>query len=231
MTVGNDVVDLADPETRLDRLHPRWGDRVFAASEQAALDRASATRPTGTATGERARHRLHWALWAAKESAYKARKRAEPEAVFSPREFVVELSALPHADGGAQGRVVHRGEAFAVEVRVEGACVHAVARRANATGVPAAGRPIHGLVVKAVAVAGDDPTRDVRRLAASAVAEALRVDAAQLDVTGRPPVVRHDGGPVDATVSLSHHGRFVAFAGLLPRARSGRRRSTARGGR
>ena len=102
MSIGNDVVDLADPETRLDGLHPRWDGRAFCAAERRAL----AASPS--------RHRLHWALWAAKESAYKARKRLDPHTVFSPREFEIELSPLP-AGGGpgvAVGRALHRGRAL-----------------------------------------------------------------------------------------------------------------------
>ena len=87
MSVGNDVVDLDDPDTRLDSLHPRWDERVFGAAERRALEASSS------------RHLLHWALWAAKESAYKARKRLDPHTVFSPREFEIELSPLPAGAG------------------------------------------------------------------------------------------------------------------------------------
>lgn len=215
MSVGNDVVDLADPECRLESLHPRWGERVFAASERAALERESDAGSNGP---RGARHRLHWALWAAKESAYKARKRREPEAAFSPREFFVELAAFPHGDGVALGRVVHRGAAFAVEVRLDGDCLHAVATSANATGqrvVPAV-PPNHGLVVKAVAAAGEDPSREVRRLAVEALGSALGFAPERLQITGRPPVVRHESHIIDVSLSLSHHGRFVAFACMLP---------------
>lgn len=201
MSVGNDVVDLADTESRTASLHPRWAERVFCAAEHAALEASPS------------RHRLHWALWAAKESAYKARKRRHPETAFSPREFVVELSPLPPGDGVALGRVVHRGAAFAVEVRLDGDCLQAVATSANEErGL--VGRTNNRLVVKAAAAAGD-PSRDVRRLAAETLGSALQLDPAQIEVAGRPPVVRHDGRPVEATVSLSHHGRFVAFAGVL----------------
>jgi hypothetical protein len=208
VSVGNDVVDLADAESRREGLHPRWGERVFTASERAALD---ASPPSE-------QHRLHWALWAAKESAFKARKRNHPEAAFSPRELVVELSPLPPGDGIAAGRVVHRGDVFTVEVRLEGTCLHAVATSANATGqrIPPAGGTTDGLAVKAVAAAGEDPSRDVRRLAAAALGSALHFDPRQLRITGRPPVVLHRGRGLDVILSLSHHGRFVAFACTLP---------------
>ena len=168
MSVGNDVVDLALPETRLGGLHRRWVERVFGAAEGEALDASPS------------RHLLHWALWAAKESAYKARKRLEPETVFSPKEFEVELSGLPRTGAGvALGRVVHRGDVFALEVRVDGESVHAVATSAEEAGAR---------VLWNVESALGDPGVAARRLAATAIGSALGLDPAGLRIVGRPPV-------------------------------------------
>ncbi len=215
MSVGNDVVDLEDPETHLDGLHPRWGERVFCHAEREALE------------ASRSRHRLHWALWAAKESAFKARKRLDPLAVFSPRQLEVELSELPATGNAvATGRVVHRseafprGEAFSLEVHVDGSSVHAVATSEDEAGAR---------VLWGVHETRGDPSRAARRLAALAIGSALRIDPAGVRVVGRPPVARLREGRTDFGLSLSHHGRFVAFACALPgaalagTARSGRR--------
>lgn len=196
MSVGNDVVDLADPETRLCGLHPRWGERVFCATERKALE------------ASRSRHRLHWALWAAKESAYKARKRLELEAVFSPKEFEVELSPLPTTGGGgvAVGRVLHRGDVFGLEVRLDGGSVHAVATSEDETGAR---------LLWKVERARGEPGFAARRLAAIAIGSALGLDPAGLQIVRRPPVATFRGHPIEVGVSLSHHGRFVAFACAL----------------
>jgi hypothetical protein len=191
VSVGNDVVDLADPESRLEGLHPRFDERVFGDGERAALE-ASASRQL-----------LHWAFWAAKESAYKARRRLDPSVVFSPREFEVELPPLPPAGGSAAGRVVHRGRCFALEVHADGAWVHAVARSGNAGGAR---------VVSAVERIADEPGLAVRHLAAATIAASLALGPDELLIVGRPPVVMHRGRPIEATVSLSHHGRFAAVA-------------------
>ena len=198
MSVGNDVVDLDEPETRLSGLHPRFDERVFGAAERAALE------------ASRSRHLLHWALWAAKESAYKALRRLEPETVFSPREFAVELSSLPApgAAGVAVGRVTHRAERFDLEVHLDEASVHAVARSEGEPG---------SLVLWQVAAVRDDAGGAVRRLAAAAIGSALALDAAELRIVGRPPMAFHRGRPLEAGLSLSHHGRLVAFACILPR--------------
>ena len=191
MSVGNDVVDLDDPETRLDGLHPRWCERAFCAAEHEALD------------ASRSRHRLHWVLWAAKESAFKARKRLEPRAVFSPREYEVELSPLPATAGVALGRVVHQGEVFDLEVRLHGASVHAVATSEDEVGAR---------VLWEVDRALGDPGVAARRLATTAIASALGLDPAGLRIVRRPPVATFRDHRIDLGVSLSHHGRFVAFA-------------------
>lgn len=195
MSVGNDVVDLDEPETRLDGLHPRWRERVFCAAERKALD------------ASRSRHQLHWALWAAKESAYKAQKRLDPETVFSPREFEVELSPLPAGggEGTALGRAVHRGRALGVEVRVNGACLHAVARSGGGD----------ARVLWGAEAALGDPGVGARRLAAAAIGRALGLDPAQVEIVRRPPVATFRDRRCEVGVSLSHHGRFVAFACAL----------------
>ena len=96
--LGNDVVDLVDPETRIDGLHTRFEERVFTSGERAAL--ATSRSP----------HVLRWALWAGTESAYKALKRLEPELVFAPRELEVQLSPPAVESGGrTAGQVTHRG--------------------------------------------------------------------------------------------------------------------------
>jgi phosphopantetheinyl transferase len=192
VSVGNDVVDLALPETRLGGLHPRWGERVFCDAERHALE------------ASRSRHLLHWALWAAKESAYKALKRLEPETVFSPREFEVELSSLPaNGAGAAVGRVVYRGEMFGLAVRVDGVSVHALATSEDEAGER---------VLWKVDDARGDPGTAVRRLAKSAIGSALGLDPAGLRIVNRPPVATFRDGRSRIGVSLSHHGRFVAFA-------------------
>src|SRR5574337_2138325 len=75
--VGNDVVDLADPQCLPLGTHPRFDQRVFAQSEL-RLIHASATPAW-----------MRWMLWAAKESAYKILRKQDPAMTFAPRRFVV----------------------------------------------------------------------------------------------------------------------------------------------
>jgi phosphopantetheinyl transferase (holo-ACP synthase) len=194
--LGNDVVDLADPETRLDGLHPRFSERVFTQAERSLLD-ACADRP-----------RLLWSLWAAKESAYKALKQAEPDLVFSPRELEVTLEPeSPPGSGCTAGVVACRDLVLDVCIRLADGSVHAVARGPGCAAVR---------VLSAVEPAGADPGLAVRRLATRVIGAALEVDETVLRISGRPPRVVQRGSRLDIALSLSHHGRFVAFAAGLP---------------
>jgi len=191
--IGDDVVDLADPEARADALHPRFDARVFAPAERAAL---AASADPG---------RLRWVLWAAKEAAYKLASQRDPRVVFSPRRFAVSLGArLP-------GRVLWPGGAARVQVRRVGDAAHATARPLDAPG---------GGLARGVAriAPGDDPSREARELARRGVARRLGLDARALYVVrrGRIPRLELPGGRALA-LSLSHHGAFVSFACELPR--------------
>jgi len=189
--IGNDVVDLLDPETHPGALHPRFDARVFTDDELRAL-RLSPTPG-----------RVRWLMWAAKESAFKALRRDDARVAFRPREFAV----TPCGGGGVvrhdTGRVP-----FRVQVTDAGA-LHVVAFDPEA--------PSDGAVC-GVAVAGADPPGvAARRMLIEALAPWMGTHAAALDVVqdGRVPYVRLRGVRLPIAVSLSHHGRFAAFACAL----------------
>jgi hypothetical protein len=209
VSLGNDVVDLGDPEARLDGLHPRFAERVFTPAEREALA-ASADRQL-----------LHWSLWAAKESAYKALARACPRTVFAPRAFEVDLPALPGGGAAVAGRVRHGGRSFALEVSLRGDALHAVAWD-EAGGFSGGGVPPWD-----VAIADGEAGAAVRRLAARAIGPTLGPPHEPPRIVGRPPIAVGATGSLDVVVSLSHHGRFVAFAAASVRIRDDCHRSFA----
>ena len=185
--LGNDVVDLDDPETR-QRRHPRFDARVFGAPERALI----AASPDAD--------RLRWLLWAAKESAYKALRQVDRAAVFAPPCFVVRLERAGRVRVDAGGRTI------CVEVAAGASCLHAVARAPEDTHPLCCG-------VAALATPGTESDR-VRRFAVETIARAFGLAASDLAIRrdGRIPVLCWRGRPSDAELSLSHHGRFVAFA-------------------
>lgn len=191
--LGNDVVDLEDREAAPGATHPRFDERVFAAEELECLRRSPSPG------------RLRWVLWAAKESAYKAAKKLDPRTIFSPRRFVVRLDA-------ANLGCVRVGERrFSIVARVERAVCHVVACAELPHGV---------IVVSGLQRLVSDarrpplPAYAVRRFTIDEMTPWLGARAGDLELVseGRVPRFRLSGRPVPADVSLSHHGRFVAFA-------------------
>jgi len=192
--IGNDVVDLADPDADPGRLHPRFDGRVFDPSERALI--AASTQPG----------RTRWILWALKESAYKAARKEEPATVFSPARFVVSRQ------DAASAIVCACGRRFRASISCGPGYVHAVAWQA---GDPPA---VTCVAVARLTTRETSPRSAVRRLVREQLAPALGVAPAALAIhrEARIPAVWVHGRPSGADLSLSHHGRFVAFACRLP---------------
>ena len=78
--IGNDVVDLNDADAHLDKIHPRFAERVLSRAEFAFW--IDSPHP---------RQALLWTYWAAKESAYKALSRFFPSISFSHKKFELDV--------------------------------------------------------------------------------------------------------------------------------------------
>jgi hypothetical protein len=197
--LGNDVVDLADPEAAEAALHPRFDARAFAPAERVRL----------AASPERAR--LRWVLWAAKEAAWKAARRGGLALPFHP--VAVETALGPALGGGFEGTATLGGVAFAVRVDVAGDAVHALAR--------APWLDPSRLLAALRRLRGEGPTLEAagaRALALDLASGALSAPRSELAVVraGRLPELRLRAAPVAAVLSLAHHGRFAAAALALP---------------
>jgi phosphopantetheinyl transferase (holo-ACP synthase) len=204
LLVGNDVVDLHDRESRSEALHPRFDIRVFAADEREALRASSSAHP------------LRWTLWAAKESAYKVAKKLDPAVRFLPRDFVVR------GVGEGQAVVMHETGPFDVQLHRTDQWVSAVATRtvanARSTRGPVDGGPVSS-GIEHLGTHGADPSRTVREFARAALALRMNLPPGQIRIAtdrGIPVALWRDRKlPVD--LSLSHHGRFVAWAWVARR--------------
>jgi phosphopantetheinyl transferase (holo-ACP synthase) len=208
--IGNDVVDLGDPESAAGACHARFDGRVFAPEELAALDASSSAQ----------RLRLRWTLWAAKEAAYKVARKHDATIVFSPRRFVVRLH------DPARATVEHHDRRFTIALETGARHVHAIARDGRIASkdlddaVTSPGGAARVVVGVAPLAAGSRacPGDAARALAITTVAPMLERAAHTLTIVrdGRIPRLCDAQGPLDTDVSLSHHGRFVAFACVLP---------------
>ncbi|MFP8879118.1 MAG: 4'-phosphopantetheinyl transferase superfamily protein [Myxococcota bacterium] len=186
--LGNDIVDLADPESSCGGQHPRFDRRVFSRCERAALSQS----PDPT--------RARWVLWAVKESAFKGLRRARPDTVFSPVRFVVDL------DSQLRGSVTYRDTRYSATVEMDRDCVHAIVSDDSA---PA------GTLWGSRRITDDSiASQQVRALALDRIADRLGIDRSDLSIdrVGRIPHLVHRGERTMATLSLSHHGSYVGFA-------------------
>jgi phosphopantetheinyl transferase (holo-ACP synthase) len=204
LIVGNDIVDLGDPEAyHTHRLRPQSGDkverpgdchpgfdtRVFAPSELATLESCESRRT------------MRWVLWAAKEAAYKAARQQRAEVIFSPVRFVVELNPT------LRGFVSYGDWRWPVRVQQRENCIHALVESDDD------GNTLWGsrhLTAKEL----EDPSRSVREFAITTIARRLSVSASDLRIerSGRiPRLFLASGGPPQA-LSLSHHGVYAGFA-------------------
>jgi len=207
LLVGNDVVDLRDGENQPHAIHPRFDERVFDSAEQ---------RDIGVAASP---HRMRWALWAAKESAYKVARKMDPRVVFSPRAFSVRLPGSEIGPGRALvAEVRHAVGLFHVDLRSTDDWLHAVAT------VSGRGRDaVHWSVQAVRALPGGlasaavhrEASERVRRLARSTLASALALVPSDIVIAAaakRAPHVWWRGHSLGVDLSLSHHGRYVACA-------------------
>jgi phosphopantetheine--protein transferase-like protein len=210
--VGNDVIDLKEPENRGKSGDHRFLDRVFTAPERAMI---AAARPPDT---------LLWSLWAAKEAAYKAVSGGDPSVCSIPRRYPVlidggEKSGTTDAAQGPEGRltgrvITPRGE-VALRITMTDDYVHAVVAGSESVLAGVIGQVDRMDPAEAEAPGGESGfvrgqlLREIARRLDCPVADlAVLTDQSGSDA---PRVVLR-GRPLAVNISLSHDGRFSAFA-------------------
>ncbi|MDP3097105.1 MAG: 4'-phosphopantetheinyl transferase superfamily protein [Syntrophales bacterium] len=201
--MGNDVVDLKDPENIGKSRDDRFLCRVFTAGERELI--ASVPSPDT----------LLWSLWAAKEAAYKAVSSADPAVCSIPRRYRVVLEAEDATRKIVRlaGKVITpRGE-LVLEVAVSADWVHALAAGAE--------EALKRLCQRVKRLEGGkgavNPSAFVRGALLREIARRLDCPVGDLSVVKNPdglgaPRVLFRGELLAAEVSLSHDGRFAAFA-------------------
>jgi hypothetical protein len=201
--IGNDVVDLSDPESSREACHPRFDRRVFAPEETRLLR----TDPTD--------RQMRWILWSAKEAAYKAARRESEGIVFSPARFVVDL------DRSLGGSVRYGTLHWSVRVEIDRDCVHAVVSEAEDLAEMLSG------ACRLMTAELRNPSAAVRRFAVSSLATELGVATSDLRIekVDRIPQLILAGRAAPVAISLSHHGSYAGFACRDPRTETVERNS------
>ena len=213
--IGNDVVDLEDPDTRLETFRPRFEERVFDPAERRSI--AKDADP----------HLRRWAHWAAKEAGYKLGRQADDTFVFTPSRLVARFDSI---ESEAKGVTVRRGVLSLPRAIAPGFSHLALRSDETSERVHVLAAPPGAdwdAIVSAIDVTGtgDDPSERVRRLARFTIARDLGVEEARVAIgrRGDPrqggaskiPTALIDGARSGLVLSLSHHGRFVACAMTL----------------
>jgi phosphopantetheinyl transferase (holo-ACP synthase) len=211
--VGNDVVDLKEPENRGKSGDDRFLDRIFTVDERELI------------AGAQSPDTLLWSLWAAKEAAYKAVSGGDPSVCSIPRRYRVLLDggeasgaidAVQGSEGRLAGRVITPRGGVALRITVTEDYVHAVAAGSDAVlagiiqrvdrmdcGEDAGGESafVRGQLLREIACRLDCPVADL-----AVLKEQPGSDAPRVFLRGRP---------LAANISLSHDGRFAAFVFAL----------------
>lgn len=205
--LGNDVVDLRDPDSRPDTFRSRWEARVFTPEERRAITRD----PQPLAR--------RWAHWAAKEAAYKLAKQADSAFIFSPGRLQIRFEPLGAGPGRHRerfGRVEWLGNASAfgigeIEVRSSETeqRVHVIALPSGADAGAVESQ------VQRLEATDPDPGVAVRRLALRGISRSLAVAPERLGIgrrRNRIPTIELDGVGTTLALSFSHHGEWIAYA-------------------
>jgi phosphopantetheine--protein transferase-like protein len=225
--VGVDVVDLDDPRCVGKHREPRFMKRILDDAERELMK----------AAGDPVL--MLWRLWAAKEAAYKVASKIRG----APPVFVhAAFRVLPDSGALAEFGVVTWED---VKVRMHWHDLHgrvvAIGWNDVATaddpvqwgwGAAAELDPAPGETLEALVERLTERERGpvhsrasavVRLAARAALAAQLEVEEARVQIVcgegpkGRvPPEVLLDGEPAPADVSLSHHGRWLAWALRVP---------------
>ena len=226
IVLGNDIVDLSDPDSDPAGLHPRFLARAFGPEELATIQgRGRGPRQLG---GEADALDL-WTRWAGREAAYKALRQYHSELVCSWPEFEVEL--FPER----QLTVRHPlGRLAGMALQIPAGVVHVVctgdaAAMPESPAHPGGQAPIspNTETLQRVRVFAAELRPEANQPGGPPESELLRVWARErlvelLQLT-QPTVIldTREGIPYLAvngirrgTLSLSHHGRFLALAYL-----------------
>ena len=200
--VGNDLIDLKDSENIGKSGDERFLGRVFTVAERESIARASSPDT------------LLWSLWAAKEAAYKAVSRADPAICSIPRRYPVFLEPEGAArKSGWTGKVITpRGE-VACEVAVSAEWVHALAAGSE----DALHRIFRRVRRLSSGNGAGDPSAFVQGALLREIASHLDCFVGDLSVVKNQdglgaPRVLFRGDLLAAEISLSHDGRYAAFA-------------------
>ncbi len=206
--IGNDIVDLFHPQAFARYKDQRFISRVLTPAEQEKL--RSSCFP----------NQCLWSFWAAKESAYKAISRSFPLVSSSPKQYEVSVSVIESLSI-FHGMVATPEAPVQIHGTIDPDYVHCLAimgEEADFGMIETNICPITASKEEAGCLPEQESTR-VRESAGARISGYLKVPVSQIQIlrkitAGRigPPEVFVQGEKIPISISLSHDGRFAAFA-------------------
>jgi phosphopantetheinyl transferase (holo-ACP synthase) len=212
--IGNDIVDLKTEDVRGKADDARFMARVFSFAEQAAIRRSAHADA------------LLWAFWAAREATYKAVCKAAPGVSSAPRRYpaAMDFHYRKNRPETGTGQVSTPLGTVPVRIFFNAEWVHCLAW-AGFPENPGANSFDEDIIYGIREIAPDHRPVCVRESAAARTAATERIagllDMDPYDIRIRrepglhgpgPPRVFIKGEKTPMDISLSHDGRFAAYA-------------------
>jgi hypothetical protein len=209
--IGNDIVDLSDPQGLGKSRDTRFINRVFSADEKQQI--LNCSEPD----------LLLWSLWAGKETAYKAVRKSHFEAISVPRRYGVKLNntyGIIRKAPFISGAVETPYDPVSIRIFINENYVHCI-------GITGKSEAFNSVIRGVLQISRgndfhfstDSPSSKVRQLAKKAISSYLDQDIEDIDIRRfkgyrglEPPTVSIKGEARMIDISLSHDGNFVAYA-------------------
>ncbi|MBS3808774.1 MAG: 4'-phosphopantetheinyl transferase superfamily protein [Desulfobacterales bacterium] len=207
--MGNDIVDLRDANSAGKSQDERFVGRVLVKSEMREMERAKFP------------DKWLWSAWAAKETAYKVISKARPDIKSSPRSYEVSFEDAKIGEK-FPGRVATPAETVHILLSINENYIHCIGRTGK--------RPFWKDIISEANHIAPDPgcggdcnserqSAAVRLAARKRIASIIDLRADDIAIERSkgprgptPPAVYIRGEMAEIDISLSHHGRFAAFA-------------------
>lgn len=213
--LGNDVVDLSLPDAKQKYLNTRFLQRVFSLQERCAIE------------SSHDKDRIFWAIWAAKEAAYKACQKLIPNLIFAHQQFRVtektleqlqqDLLTPPFEKGGVSsyGQLTYHDLFFSIRWYCDDDKVHCVAVLSPHHGLFQKWEKIHWHVCEMDFDLFPEES-SLTRFYARQFFQQFIPDVNIIRQEREPPLLcRKEQVLTDHEISLSHDGRWAAFALLF----------------
>ena len=202
--VGNDVVDLKEPANAGKSRDPRFLKKILTDAEIEFIKNAE--RPQAAL----------WSLWACKEAAYKVKNKSFPDIPFIPRRWQVVFNKLQSDYSDGEVIIPEKGSVY-IRLFSNIQCVHCVGADSFA---------VLDQLIWSVEVLPEgkeiSPSLFLRDRLGEKLANNLSLNFHDIKIRRtktngelQQPCVYVDGKETDINISLSHDGRFVAYAYYL----------------